>query len=85
MELKEMDSYIYSVCGSYVLSALSVAIEHCLVGKKAKSEYIDKTIMKKIEEDRPLTEDEKKIQRNAFVTKMMAMKANFDAMHKSDD
>ena len=40
LEITEKDSIFHAVCGSYVLSAVSVAIEHCLSGQKAKSEYI---------------------------------------------
>lgn len=32
--------------GNYGLSAVSVAVEHCLAGKKAKSKYIEKPIFK---------------------------------------
>lgn len=31
--------------GQYVLSAVSVAVEHCLSGKKAHSKYIEKPIL----------------------------------------
>ncbi len=50
LEVKENDAIIHAVCGSYVLSAVSVAIEHRLAGKKAKSKYIEKPFMQKIEQ-----------------------------------
>ena len=31
--------------GSYGVSAVAVAVEHCLSGKKAKSKYIDRPVM----------------------------------------
>lgn len=31
--------------GQYVMSAVSVAVEHCLAGKKAHSKYIEKPIL----------------------------------------
>lgn len=49
LELTENDNIIHVACGSYVLSAISVAVEHCLAGKKARSKYIEKPILQKIE------------------------------------
>lgn len=51
LEVMENDSIIHAVCGNYVLSAVSVAVEHCLAGRKAKSKYIDKPIMQEIEKE----------------------------------
>lgn len=31
--------------GRYILSAVSVAVEHCLAGKKAQSKYIEKPVL----------------------------------------
>ena len=59
LEITEKDSIFHVVCGSYVLSAVSVAIEHCLSGQKAKSEYIKEPIMKNAFDDDTLTEEEK--------------------------
>ena len=71
------------IMGMYVQSALSTVVEHCLVGRKAKSEYIDKPILKDIEEkSKPLTEKEIQRQRELFVKKIQAMKATFDANHQ---
>lgn len=39
LQLQQQDSQLYTM-GMYALSAFSVAIEHCLAGKKATSEYI---------------------------------------------
>ena len=58
LEITEKDSIFHAVCGSYVLSAVSVAIEHCLSGQKAKSEYIKEPIMKNAFDDDTLTEEE---------------------------
>ncbi len=51
LELMENDSIIHMVCGSYVLSAVSVAVEHCLTGNKARSKYIEKPILQEIERE----------------------------------
>lgn len=47
MELTEKDSFIHAICGHYVLSAVSVAVEQCLFGQKAKSQYIKEPIIAK--------------------------------------
>lgn len=36
------------IMGQYTLSAVSVAVEHCLAGRKAKSKYIDKPILQNV-------------------------------------
>lgn len=49
-KIKEQD-YMAWLSNQYTLSAVSVAVEHCLFGRKAKSEYIKEPILPKIEED----------------------------------
>lgn len=69
--------------GSYGLSAVSVAVEHCLVGRKAKSKYIDKPMLQQAEEkNKPLSEKELQRQRELFVAKLEIMKTNFELNHK---
>lgn len=47
-KLKEQD-YMAWLQGQYTLSAVSVAVEHCLAGRKAKSQYIKKPILSTVE------------------------------------
>lgn len=47
MEIMENDAIIHAICGNYVLSAISVALEHCVAGKRAKSQYIKEPVMAK--------------------------------------
>lgn len=72
--------------GNYGLSAFSVALEHCLVGKKAKSKYIEKPVMQEIEqkEEEPhvLTEEEKKKKTEQLFMQLRIMGANFNLTHK---
>lgn len=44
--------------GNYGISALVYAIEHCLAGKKAKSEYVKEAILNKFLENDKLTQEE---------------------------
>jgi hypothetical protein len=85
-KLKRIDNYVWNAVGTYVQSAVFVAVDRNLRGRKSKSEYEEKTIYQiaeeKAEENRPLTEEEIQRKREEFVTKMLAMKANFDANHK---
>lgn len=48
-ELKEQD-YLAWLSNQYTLSAVSVAVEHCLAGRKAKSKYIKKPLLQEISE-----------------------------------
>lgn len=85
-KLKEQD-YIAWLQGQYTLSAVSVAVEHCLAGKKAKSKYIEKQIMQEIEEKqtknnrKTLTEEDKKKQTEQLFLKLRIMGANFNLNH----
>lgn len=47
-KIKEQD-YIAWLFNQYTLSAVSVAVEHCLAGEKAKSKYIEKPFLQDIE------------------------------------
>ena len=80
-ELKEKD-YLAWIQGQYTLSAVSVAVEHCLAGRKAKSKYIKKPLLQELEEkNKPMTENEIQKQRELFVAKLQAMKTNFEINH----
>lgn len=57
LQLRQQDSQLYTM-GLYVQSAVSVAVEHNLAGKKAKSEYIKEPILSKTLENIGLTEEE---------------------------
>ena len=82
-EILENDSLFHAWLGSYCLSAVSVAVEHCLAGRKAKSKYIKEPILQQIEiKNKPMSEDELKRQRELFVAKLEVMKANFELNHK---
>lgn len=40
LEVQERDILAWEICGTYMISALTVAIEHIIAGNKAKSEYL---------------------------------------------
>jgi hypothetical protein len=48
MKIKEQDELMW-IMGQYVLSATIFSVEHCLAGKKAKSEYIKEPMLKNID------------------------------------
>lgn len=87
LEAMENDSIIHAACGSYVLSAVSVAVEHCLAGRKAKSKYIDKPIMQEINQKQeqrsnaPLTDEDKKKKTEQLFMNLRIMGANFNLNH----
>ena len=45
--------------GQYTLSATLTAIDHCLSGKKAKTEYVKEPILQKAFEEDELTQEER--------------------------
>lgn len=58
LEVKQKDSLMHSWWGNYGISALTVAIDHCMNGEKAKSKYIKESISSKEFENDGLTEEE---------------------------
>lgn len=85
-KIKEQD-YMSWLSNQYTLSAVSVAVEHCLAGRKAKSKYIEKPIMCEIEEKqtenkKTLTEEEKKRQTEQLFLRLRIMGANFNLNHE---
>lgn len=78
MKLKQTDSFAYAWVGSYVASAVTVAVDYCLNGRKARSEYIKEQLMKDDETER---ENKLKKEREKFMAGLMAMKANFELNH----
>ena len=84
-KIKTIDTFAWQICGSYVLSAVTVAVDHCLNGKKATSKYMEKPSMQNIaEQSGELSEEEVKRQRELFVAKLMIMKSNYELNHKGD-
>lgn len=45
LDKKQRDNEMWMWFGTYGLSAVSVAVEHCLAGRKARSKYIEKPII----------------------------------------
>ncbi|MBR3468619.1 MAG: hypothetical protein IKH28_02875 [Lachnospiraceae bacterium] len=75
LEVREADNLAYAFCGNYVLSAVAVAVERNLAGKKSKAEYIKDPILKEY----GISDEEKKQKQiDLFVAKMEIMKANFE-------
>lgn len=76
---------VHAWFGTYALSAISVALDHCLFGNKAKSKFIEKTIFEDAQErenaQKPLSEKEIQRQRDLFVQKMEKWKEAFDKTH----
>lgn len=86
LEKQKNDNDAWLMFGTYGISALTVAIDHCLNGRKARSSYIDKPIMKELEEkNKPLSEEEMDRQRELFVAKLEAMRVNFELNHKKKE
>lgn len=80
-KIKEQD-YMAWLSNQYTLSATSVAVEHNLAGRKARSKYIKKPLLQELEEkNKPMSEEELQRQRELFVAKLQVMKTNFELNH----
>lgn len=80
---KNLDKVMWSWWGNYGLSAISVAVEHNLFGKKAKSKYIDKPIMEEEKKQGKLTEEEKQRQVDLFFAREKARRIGWKRNHKN--
>lgn len=74
--------------GIYIMRSVGVAVEHCLSGSKAKSEYFNEPICakkggRKGEPERELTEEEKKQAREQVLMQLKIMMSNFNTSKKS--
>lgn len=85
LKIKMRDEEMWAVYGNYMISALTVAIDRCFNGRKSSAKFIEHPILSKdIALDGELTEEELQRQRELFVAKLRAMKANFDLNHKKE-
>ena len=88
-EIKRQDYLQHLWWGTYGISALSFAVEHCIFGKKAKSKFIEKPIFSEIQEkareDIPLTEEEKRKKTEELFMQLRIMGMNHKRNHKTKD
>lgn len=57
-ELEEQDYMQYVWWGNYGICAVSIAIERCFAGKKAKSKFLEKPILSQFLENAGLTQEQ---------------------------
>ena len=79
-KMETIDSISYRI-GLYVLNATTVAIDHCLNGRKAKSEYIKEPIGWF---EKELTEKEKIEQTKNLFKQLEIAKTNFELSKEID-
>lgn len=80
---KMQDRDMWEYFGTYGLSAVMTAVEHCLAGRKAISKYIDKpNLQDGTRQNRPLTEEEKMREVDKFFAQEEARRINWRRTHK---
>lgn len=77
---KVRDSEMW-VMGMYVLSAVTTSIDNCFNGKKATSQYAKYPFSQQKERE----EEDLKLQREAFLAGLMAMKSNFELSNNGNN
>lgn len=81
LQVQEQDRQMHTM-GMYTLSAVSVSIGNCLLGKKSKLKYVEKPFLQETERKKEgMTEGELQRQRELFVAKLEVMKSNFELSH----
>ena len=81
-KIEEQDVLQHLWWGNYGISALMFAIDHCLHGKKANTEYLKDAILSQTFKNDGLTEEEIQKQRELFVAKLQVMQTNFELNKK---
>ena len=87
-KLEEEDRLMWQWFGVYGTLSVLTAVDKCINGKKAKSQYIDKPLMAKGEAadgEKELTQEEKDRLLKKFARSMEIRKFNFDLTHKKND
>ena len=79
-KIKEQDHLAW-LFNQYTLSAVSVAVEHCLAGRKANSEYINKPFMQGINQSVHTTEEDKQRAVDQFFAQEKARRVNWRRNH----
>lgn len=78
LKMQEQD-YLNWLSNQYTLSAVSVAVEHCLAGKKAKSQYIKHPIMQEIQKKEEMPEEKRiEMENYKLAMSLRIMQANFE-------
>jgi hypothetical protein len=83
LKMQEQDHLMHLWWGTYGLSAVSVAVEHCLAGKKAKSKYVQDAVMDELLENYGLTQEEidnKELQKMLLAEKQWQMQAKIKSL-----
>lgn len=84
LRLEERDAELWRM-GIYVQSAVTVAVEHNLAGRKARSKYIEKPLLEDAREhEEQLSESKRKEQVDLLFAKLNVMKANYDIDNKKE-
>lgn len=82
LKMEERDAEMWRM-GIYVQSAVAVAVEHNLAGRKAKSKYIEQPILSDAEKnEKKISRNKRKEQTEMLFTKLNIMKANFEITQK---
>lgn len=58
VKIKEMDYLQYVWWGSYGKQAMYTAVDHCLAGRQAKSNFIDKPVFSELLKNNGLTKEQ---------------------------
>lgn len=83
-KIKEQDHLAW-LFNQYTLSAVSVAVEHCLAGRKANSEYINKPFMQGMNQSVHMTEEDKQRAVDLFFAQEKARRVNWRRNHPKSE
>lgn len=81
-QLEEQDLLQHMWWGRYGLSAVAVAVEHCIAGRKASSEYIKEPILMTKEQREMIAKSEMQNEVDKFFAEQKARRLNWKRNHK---
>lgn len=82
-KIKEIDRLAW-MFNQYTLSAVRVAVEYCLAGKKANAKYIDKPLLSDEMLNEEMTEENKQKEVEKFFAQEKARRVNWKRNHNKD-
>lgn len=77
----ENDRLMHMWWGRYGLSAVAVAVEHCIAGRKASSEYIKEPILMTKEQREMIAKSEMQNEVDKFFAEQKARRLNWKRNH----
>lgn len=80
-KMRDEEQWMY--WGTYGMSALSTIVAHAF-SKGSQAKYIEEPLFKKLESNKEITEEEKRIKTEQLFMQLQIMQINFESTHNKN-